>query len=119
MWTARTRPLCSPLPRLDADFSLTLVNHPSKYAYTEPWYFGVSHGMAYVQMFRDRDHIWFAQLPTGGSGVNPAWDFQWFIHDCQVGEAYGFVMRAAYLPFESREQIERDTRGHRLALNPN
>ncbi len=73
------------LPPFDADFSLTLVNHPSKYVYTEPWYFGVSHGMAYVLMFRPRDRIWLAQSPSGGGTGNPAWDFQWFIPDCQVG----------------------------------
>lgn len=106
------------LPPVDADFLLTLVNHSSRYVYIEPWYFGVSHGMAYVQMFRTRDRIWLAQSPSGGGAGNPAWDFQWFIPDYQVGEAYGFVMRAAYLPYQSHEQIERDTRRHREALNP-
>lgn len=104
------------LPSVNADFPLTLVNHPSKYVYTEPWYFGVSHGMAYVLMFRNRDRIWMAQSPSGGGPGNPAWDFQWFIADYRVGDAYGFVMRAAYLPYESREQIERDTRKHRESL---
>jgi len=94
-----------------------LVNHPSPYVYTEPWYFGVSHGMAFVLMFRERDRIWLAQSPSGGGRGNPAWDFQWFIPDYQVGQAYGFVMRAAYLPFENREQIERATRRHREELN--
>lgn len=108
----------STLPQVDPDFPLTLVNHPSQFVYTEPWYFGVSHGMAYVQMFRERDRIWLAQSPSGGGAGNPAWDFQWFISDCQVGQAYGFVMRAAYLPYESREQIERATRDHRTVLNP-
>jgi hypothetical protein len=74
--------------------------------------------MAYVQMFRDRDRIWFAQSPTGGGEANPAWDFQWFIPDWKVGEAYGFVMWAAYLPFESQAQIESATRPHRAAFNP-
>ena len=106
------------LPSVNADFPLTLVNHPSKYVYTEPWYFGVSHGMAYVQMFRQRDRIWMAQSPSGGGQGNPAWDFQWFIPDYRVGEAYGFVMRAAYLPYESREQVARETRRHRESLNP-
>ena len=113
-----THPPAGPLPNLpfDHDFSLTLVNHRSAYVYTEPWYYGVSHGMAYVQMFRARDGIWFAQSPTGGGETNPAWDFQWFIPDWEVGAAYGFVMRAAYLPFESHAQLESATRPHREAL---
>jgi len=105
------------LPHVNEDFPLTLIGHPSKYVYTEPWYFGVSHGMAYVLMFRQRDRIWLAQSPDGAGPGDPAWDFQWFITDCKVGDAYGFVMRAAYLPFESREQVERQTRKHREALN--
>jgi len=116
-----THPPAGPLPELNVDpnFSLTLVNHPSSYVYTAPWYYGVSHGMAYVLMFRKQDRIWFAQSPTGGGATNPAWDFQWFIPDYKVGEAYGFVMRAAYIPFESREQIEAATEKHRAVLNAN
>jgi hypothetical protein len=67
-------------------------------------------------MFRPRDQIWMAQSPSGGGNGNPAWDFQWFISDFNVGRAYGFRMRAAYLPFESQEQIERATQVHRDAL---
>jgi hypothetical protein len=104
-------------PVVDPKFPLTLVNHRSKYVYDEPWYYGVSHGMALVFMFRDRDKVWFAQSPTGGGTKNPAWDFQWFIHDYKVDEAYGFVMRVAYLPFESREQVEKATQSHRQKLN--
>ncbi len=95
-----------------------LVNHPSGYVYGEPWYYGVSHGMAYVQMYRAVDEIWFAQSPNGGGRHNPAWDFKWFVPGYKVGEAYGFVMRAAYLPFESREQLIHATEIHRRALNP-
>lgn len=115
-----THPPAAPhfVPHVDPEFPLTLVNHPSRYEYVEPWYFGVSHGMAFVQMFRARDHIWFAQSPTGGGNGNPAWDFQWFVPDYQVDRAYGFVMRAAYLPFESRDQLARLTERHRTALNP-
>lgn len=114
-----THPPEGPLPDLniDPDFPLTLVNHRSKYVYTEPWYYGVSGEMAYVLMFRRRDRIWLAQSPSGGGRGNPAWDFQWFIPDYKVGEAYGFVMRAAYLPYESRQQVEEATRRHREALN--
>jgi len=114
-----THPPAGELPelKLDPEFPLTLVNHRSRYVYDEPWYYGVSHGMAYVAMFSSRDRIWFAQSPTGGGAENPAWDFQWFIPNYKVGQAYGFVMRLAYIPFESREQIERATLAHRNALN--
>jgi hypothetical protein len=102
---------------VDPNFPLTLVNHRSKYVYTEPWYYGVSHDMAYVPMFRSRDRIWFAQSPTGGGASNPAWDFQWFIPDYKTGDAYGFVMRTAYIPFKSRRQVQQATEKHRSALN--
>lgn len=42
--------------------------------------------------------------------ANPAGD--------RVGEAHGHVLRAAYLPSESREQVQRDARKHREAPNP-
>lgn len=106
-------------PQFSPDFTLTLANHPSRYVYTEPWYYGVSHGLAYVQMFRARDQVWFAQSPWGGlskTSVNPAWDFQWFIGESKVGEAYGFVMRAALMPFESQEKLVDATKANREAL---
>jgi hypothetical protein len=114
-----THPPAGPLPEISftKGFPLTLAFNHSKYVYTEPWYFGVSHDMAYVLMFRARDGIWFAQSPTGGGSNNPAWDFQGFIPDYKVDEAYGFVMRAAYIPYESPEQVERDSRRHREALD--
>ena len=60
------------LPHVNADFPLTLVDHPSRYVYTEPWYFGVSHGMAYVLMFRRRDGIWMRSRPPGPDrGIRP------------------------------------------------
>jgi hypothetical protein len=96
--------------KTDPEFPLTLVNHPSKYEYTEPFYFGIHRGRAYVQMFRKQDRIWFAQSPTGGGKSNPAWDFQWFVPDYKVDEAYGFTMRAAYVPYKTRDQIERIAR---------
>jgi len=58
--------------------------------------------MAYVLMFRERDRIWLASAfrrRLGESGL----DFH--VHPGLPGRrAYGFVMRAAYLPYESREQ---------------
>ena len=102
----------------DAKFPLTLVFNRSRYVVDEPWYYGVSHGMALVYVFRKGDQIRFAQSPSGGGRGNPAWDFQFLIPDYEVGTRYGFVMRAMYAPYESAEQVERATRKHRSALNP-
>ena len=100
----------------DDDFPLTLVFGFSKYRYAEPWYFGVSHGMALVLMFRPQDEIRLSQSPSGGGQGNPAWDFQYLIPDYEVGQRYQMVMRAAYLPYESAEQVDSATRGHRAGL---
>lgn len=102
--------------RHDDDFPLTLAFNRSKHFYSEPWYYGVSHGMAFIQMFRPQDGIRLTQSPSGGGQGNPAWDFQWFIPDCKVGQLYRMVMRAQYVPFESPQQIQRVSRVHRSAL---
>ena len=109
-----THPPAGNLPDLKHvdDFPLGLVFHRSPYESAEPWYYGVTHDVALTQMFRSQDRIWFAQSPSGGGQGNPAWDFQWFIPDYKVGVAYGFVMRAAVLPYENPGQVE-------AALRPN
>jgi len=100
----------------DDDFPLSLVYNRSPHRYSEPWYYGVSGEMALVMMFRPRDEVRFTQSPSGGGAGNPAWDFQYFISDYQVGRRYRKVMRAMYVPYESAEQIERAGRPHREAL---
>ncbi len=100
----------------DAPFPLTLVFNLSDDRYREPWYYGVSRGAAFVQMFRPRDQVRLSQSPSGGGNGNPAWDFQWFIPQYEVGKRYRFVMRAMYLPFESAEQVTKATAAHRAAL---
>jgi hypothetical protein len=100
----------------DASFPLTLVFNNSGLRYDEPWYYGVSHGMAYVQVFRPRDQVRLAQSPVGGGGRNPAWDFQAFLPDYEVDRRYTLVMRVLYLPYESPEQIRRAVQPHRRAL---
>ena len=100
----------------DDPFPLTLVFNLSNDRYTEPWYFGVSHGMAFVQMFRPKDRVRFTQSPSGGGTGNPAWDFQFFVENPEVNRVYRFVMRAAYLPYTSDSRIEKATRKNRAAL---
>jgi len=100
----------------DPNFPLTLVFNLSEHRYAEPWYYGVSHGMALVFMFRPRDQVRFSQSPSGGGTGNPAWDFQCFLAGYEVGKRYQLVMRAMYVPFESPEQIEKVSAPHRKAL---
>ena len=101
----------------DEPFPLALVHSLSNYRFSEPWYFGVSHGMAFVQMFRPKDQVRITQSPSGGGTGNPAWDFQYYVSEYEVGRVYRFVMRVAYLPYESPAQIERATRKHRAELS--
>jgi hypothetical protein len=100
----------------DEDFPLSLVFNRSNHRYREPWYFGVTGQMAYVQMFRPGDGVRLSQSPSGGGQGNPAWDFQYFIPEYRKDERYQVVMRAMYVPFESHRQIERISRPHRQAL---
>jgi hypothetical protein len=72
--------------------------------------------MAFVLMFRSSDNVRFSQSPSGGGNGNPAWDFQWFVPQYEVGKRYRFVMRAMYLPYESPQQIIGATARHRAAL---
>lgn len=99
-------------------FPLTLVFNLSEYRYAEPWYFGVSHGMALALIFRKRDQVRLSQSPSGGGTGNPAWDFQFLIPEVQIKKRYQFVMRAVYLPYESAEQVRTAIRPHVQALNP-
>jgi hypothetical protein len=90
----------------DAAFPLELPFGFSRLRYTEPWYFGLCRGMAFVQMFRAPDRVWFSQSPSGGGTGCPAWDFQWFIPNPQVGERYRLKMRAAYLLLDRPDDLE-------------
>ncbi len=101
----------------DKDFFINLAFNFSNYRYSEPWYYGVSNGMALAFMFRQQDNVLLTQSPSGGGPGHPAWDFQWFISQYQVGKKYKFVMRAMYLPYESPEQIKKATAPHRAELN--
>ncbi|QDV50781.1 hypothetical protein [Gimesia fumaroli] len=103
-------------PNVSAEFPLTLVNHPSRYVYSQPWFYGIRQKYSYTQMFRKRDQIWFAQSPTGGGKQNPAWDFQWFIPNYKVGEAYGFVMRAHYAPWTDHGTLQHSIQTQLSAL---
>lgn len=89
----------------DDDFPLSLVFHRSDDRFAEPWYYGVSHGMAYLMVFRESDGIRLTQSPSGGGQGNPAWDFQWVIPDYEVGSRYQMKMHAVYVPFTTPDDM--------------
>lgn len=98
----------------DPSFPLELPFGFSSLRYTEPFYFGVCRGMAFVQMFRPCDNVRFTQSPSGGGNGCPAWDFQWFIENPRIGQPYQMIMRIAYVPVHGdgdnpsvRDQIAR------------
>jgi hypothetical protein len=99
-------------------FPLTLVFNLSEYRYAEPWYFGVSHGMALAFVFRKEDQVRFSQSPSGGGKGNPAWDFQFLIPEVQIKKRYQFVLRIVYLPYESPQQVQAAVARHLRDLNP-
>jgi hypothetical protein len=67
-------------------------------------------------MFRPGDEVRFAQSPSGGGNGNPAWDFQFFIRQPQVGRVYRFNVRAAYVPYRSPEDVRKDVAKHLEAM---
>ena len=72
--------------------------------------------MAFAQLFRPGDQVRFAQSPSGGGDGNPAWDFQFFVPEPQVGRLYRFLMRAAYVPGRSPDDVRRQIEPHLKAL---
>ncbi len=102
----------------DKEFPLTLVFNMSDHRYWQPWYYGVSHELGLLQVFRLKDKIRFSQSPSGGGKGNPAWDFQFLIPNYQVDKTYGFVMRASYLPYRSKEQMEKAAANQQRSLEP-
>ncbi len=90
----------------DSTFPLELPFGFSRFRYAEPWYLGMCRGMAWIQVFRPEDRVWLTQSPSGGGAGCPAWDFQWFIAEPNVGERYQLKMRAVYLPLEQPDDLE-------------
>ncbi len=100
----------------DPKFPLELPFCLSNYRYSEPWYFGTSHGLALAQVFRPQDAIRLTQSPSGAGPGNPAWDFQYIIPSYEIGRRYQSVMRAVYLPYQSPDQVSEAVVPHRAAL---
>lgn len=89
-------------------FPLTLVFNESEYEYTRPFYYGRYKDHVWIVMFRERDLVRFTQSPSGGGDGNPAWDFQWFIENPEVGKVYRMKYRAVYKPWVDESDVVRE-----------
>ncbi|MDH5399365.1 MAG: hypothetical protein OEX02_14535 [Cyclobacteriaceae bacterium] len=90
------------------DFPISLANHFSDYRYTQPFYYGLFHNMAFAFLFESSEGIRFSQSPTGGGEHNPAWDFQYLVPDVQPGKEYAFRARFIYKPFAGDMDIQKE-----------
>lgn len=88
-----------------------------RYSGTEPWYFGVCRGFAFVQRFAPQRQVWFSQSPSGGGRGCPAWDFQWFIPQPRLGQRYLLQMRVGYLPLREPDSLDATRAQVREAVN--
>jgi hypothetical protein len=100
----------------DEDFPLSLVFGNSDHRYSHPWYYGVSNGMGFAQIFRRSDNIRITQSPSGGGQGNPAWDFQFIVENYQVDKRYQMIMRAVYQPIKPEAKFLEAVRSHYQVL---
>jgi hypothetical protein len=82
----------------------------SPWRFTQPYYFGLSHGMVYAFMVDDaiRDDgsvVRFTQSPTGGGPRCPAWDYQLVVPHYEVDAEYRLSARVVYKPFAGANDI--------------
>jgi len=87
------------------DFRASLANNYSDYRYTKPFYFGRFHNMVLAFLFKSSEIIRLTQSPTGGGNNNPAWDFQYIIHNPKIGKEYSFKAKMIYKPYKGDQDI--------------
>jgi hypothetical protein len=90
------------------NFNATLASHFSDYRYDRPFYYGRFHNMVLAFLFKPAAGIRFSQSPTGGGGLNPAWDFQLIVPDFEVGKEYSFHARIIYKVFSGEDDMEEE-----------
>lgn len=96
-------------PELPHDMSFeTLAFSYSELAHIRPFFFGRWRHMVYALMFEAGHDVRFTHSPGGGGEGNPAWDFQWVIHQPRVDEEHRLRARALFKPWENERDIWRE-----------
>ncbi|MGC9318840.1 MAG: hypothetical protein ACP5KN_12485, partial [Armatimonadota bacterium] len=86
----------------------TLAYSYSDLAWMRPFFYGRRRNMVFALMFEDDHDVRFTHSPTGGGDGNPAWDFQWVLHEPEVDVEYLLRARAVYRPWVSEDDIWRE-----------
>jgi len=104
-----------PLPVVKGNQAYFNLNSFPWPRFTQPFYFGRTQGMVWELMF-DRgwtpvDEIRFPlfEFPIKGTtpqAYNPAWDWQYVIHNVVAGQTYRYCGRAIWKPFVSQEDAQ-------------
>jgi hypothetical protein len=99
-------------PTFSENYPPRLFNNYFDYGYSYPFYYGRRGGMVYILMFDQTGPVRFSHSPSSGGpvspGTYPAWDFQYLIYGCRVGQQYGFKARLVYKPYVDGEDIIRE-----------
>ncbi|MGI5819494.1 MAG: hypothetical protein ACOX9R_15500 [Armatimonadota bacterium] len=96
-------------PELPHEISFdTLAYSYSELAFTRPFFYGRRRNMVFALMFEDGHDVRLTHSPTGGGKGNPAWDFQWVMHEPRVDEEHHLRARAVYKPWQGERDIWRE-----------
>ncbi len=96
-------------PALPNEMSFeTLAYNYSELAYIRSFFYGRWRNMVFALMFEPGHDLRFTHSPTGGGDGNPAWDFQWVVHEPEVDEEHHLRARALFKPWENERDIWRE-----------
>jgi hypothetical protein len=96
-----------------------LYNNFSLLHFREPFYYGLFGTHQYIVMFDRTEGIRFAHSPSGGgppSATEVAWDWQFIIPRYDVLREYGYRARVVYRERCSRDEVLKEFRTWRAAL---
>ncbi len=86
----------------------TLAFSYSDLAYTRPFFYGRRANMVFALMFEPGEDVRLTHSPSGAGAGNPAWDFQWVLHEPEVDREYRLRARAVYRPWAGEDDIRRE-----------
>ena len=98
------------VPTFGEQHAPTLYTEFAEVYYAFPFYYGRYHDMVLIVMFDRTEGIRVTMSPRGAGRnpdgtTNPAWDWQWFLFNPQVGQKYSYRARVVYKPWVSNRDV--------------